>query len=445
MKGLSRAAQGDERLSNLWSSAVVTQTYYDVLGVHPDADLVDIKRAYRRLARQYHPDVNPDEDAVEVFHRLTSIYQVLLDPVERDRYNRMIDASERVPINDAADFEDAAYEALELYRRGLSQAQKGHYRDAVVIYSQALSLDPGYIDAYAQRGFAYYNLHNYPAALADYGAALQLNLHLAPVHFYRGLTRFDLGDTEAAIRDFTNALELDAGYAKAYYRRGLAYADLGDRRAASVDLRQAVKSFTQQGDERNTRAAQAALKKVDGWFVLRVARADPSLPLRDAFLVVRRSANPVGGLLPTFVRLGNQRAIAVGLVFGGVLALCLGFKLSLLTSTPWLLQAAIGLLPLASVALTTRLGRWLLGGYSSLAGDIFTAGVALLPASVVVLALGLPLPLFVSLLAIAASYTVLILYSSCSQIANLPETKAAALSAVLLAAAVLPIFWLLGL
>ncbi|MGB3614751.1 MAG: DnaJ domain-containing protein, partial [Elainellaceae cyanobacterium] len=367
----------------------MTQTYYDILGVSPNANLSEIKRAYRRLARQYHPDVNPDDDAAGMFQRLTDMYQVLLDPVERRRYDQLISGSEAVLIEDAVD--DAEDTALELYRRGLSRAQRGHYRDAIVIYSQALSLNPEYVDAYAQRGFAYYSLKNYPAALADYSAALRINLHLAPVHFYRGLTRFDLGDTNAAIRDFTSALELDPGYAKAYYQRGLAYTDLGDRRAAAVDLRQAADSFAQQGQGRSAREANASLKQVDGWFVLRLIHVNPLLPLWDAVLVARRCGNPVSGLLPVFVRLGHQRAIATGLVFGLLFALCLTLKLrSPAESLTMLSGLAFGLIPLASLTVAKQLGRSLLGGYSSLSGDIFTAGTALLPLCAVVLALGAP-------------------------------------------------------
>ncbi|MGF1538460.1 MAG: tetratricopeptide repeat protein [Elainellaceae cyanobacterium] len=421
---------------------MATQTYYDVLGVHPDTDPAGIKKAYRRLARQYHPDINPDEDAVEVFQRITDIYRVLLDPVERERYDHMIGGSERVIIEDAP--EDATDTAEGLYQRGLSQAKRGNYRDAVVIFSQALSLDQNYIDAYTQRGFAYYSLQNYPAALSDYSAALRLNLHLTPVHFYRGLVRFDLGDTEAAIKDFTSALELDPSYAKAYYRRGLAYADVGDRRAAAVDLKQAVKSFTRQGNVRGAREAQAALKQVDGWLLLRVARGKPLLPFRDAALVINRLSNPSGGLLPTFVRLGHRRAIAVGLLFGALFALCSSLKLPLAAALPPPLSFVAGLLPLLTLTLTKRIGRGLLGGYSSLAGDVFTAGVALLPASVAVLLLGTPLLVSVSVLAIALSYAVLIFYSGCSQIANLPEAKAAVLTALLMVATVLPILKLLG-
>lgn len=417
---------------------MATQTYYDILGVSSKAELPEIKRAYRRLARQYHPDVNPADDAVSMFQRLTDIYHVLLDPIERRRYDQMLTASDTVLVEDAVDEADTA---LDLYRRALARAQRGHYRDAIVLYSQALSLDPQYVDAYAQRGFAYYNLKNYPAALADYGAALRINLHLAPVHFYRGLARFELGDTNAAIQDFTSALELDVSYAKAYYQRGRAYADLGDRRAAAVDLRQAAKSFTQQGQHRQAREASTALKQIDGWFVLRLWHINPLMPFQDAVLVAGRCGNPISGLLPAFVRLGPQRAIATGLLLGVLFAGCLAMRLD--PNQLLLMRLGQSLLPLAGMTFVNWLGRSLLGGYSSLAGDIFTAGTALLPLSAMALLLGQPVPLFVLAAAVAMSYAALILYSCCSQIANLSEEKAALLAAALLAAALMPVFWVI--
>jgi molecular chaperone DnaJ len=62
--------------------------HYEVLGVSRDASNDDIKKAYRRLARQLHPDVNPDEAAQERFKLVTHAYEILSDPVSRDNYDR---------------------------------------------------------------------------------------------------------------------------------------------------------------------------------------------------------------------------------------------------------------------------------------------------------------------------------------------------------------------
>ncbi len=61
--------------------------HYEVLGVSREATPEEIKKAYRRLARELHPDVNPGEDASERFKLVTHAYDVLSDPEQRQRYD----------------------------------------------------------------------------------------------------------------------------------------------------------------------------------------------------------------------------------------------------------------------------------------------------------------------------------------------------------------------
>ena len=62
--------------------------YYQLLGVSPDATADDIKRAYRRRARELHPDTNPDPVAADQFKQVARAYEVLSDPQKRQRYDR---------------------------------------------------------------------------------------------------------------------------------------------------------------------------------------------------------------------------------------------------------------------------------------------------------------------------------------------------------------------
>ncbi|MBW3660751.1 MAG: molecular chaperone DnaJ [Gemmatimonadetes bacterium] len=63
--------------------------YYEVLGVARDASREDVKRAYRKLAMEYHPDRNPDDVEAEArFKEATEAYEVLRDPDQRARYDR---------------------------------------------------------------------------------------------------------------------------------------------------------------------------------------------------------------------------------------------------------------------------------------------------------------------------------------------------------------------
>lgn len=66
----------------------MAQDLYDALGVGPDADADAIKKAYRRLARELHPDVNPDPEAQERFKQVSAAYEVLSDPQKRAAYDR---------------------------------------------------------------------------------------------------------------------------------------------------------------------------------------------------------------------------------------------------------------------------------------------------------------------------------------------------------------------
>lgn len=67
---------------------MANKDYYKVLGVPREASQQDIKQAYRRLARKYHPDVNGAPDAEEHFKKLNEAYEVLSDTEKRSMYDR---------------------------------------------------------------------------------------------------------------------------------------------------------------------------------------------------------------------------------------------------------------------------------------------------------------------------------------------------------------------
>lgn len=74
----------------MWGRGMEYKDYYKTLGVEKTADEKEIKKAYRRLARQFHPDVNPGDKAAEShFKEINEAYEVLSDAEKRRKYNEL--------------------------------------------------------------------------------------------------------------------------------------------------------------------------------------------------------------------------------------------------------------------------------------------------------------------------------------------------------------------
>ena len=68
---------------------MTSKDYYSILGVNRDASEKDIRQAYRRLARQHHPDVNPGDKTAEAkFKAINEAYEVLSDKEKRKKYDQ---------------------------------------------------------------------------------------------------------------------------------------------------------------------------------------------------------------------------------------------------------------------------------------------------------------------------------------------------------------------
>ena len=66
----------------------MSKSLYETLGVSENASADEIKKSYRKLARQYHPDINKDESAIEKFKEINAAYEVLSDAEKKSQYDR---------------------------------------------------------------------------------------------------------------------------------------------------------------------------------------------------------------------------------------------------------------------------------------------------------------------------------------------------------------------
>ncbi len=84
---------------------------YEILGVPREASQEDIKKAYRRLAREHHPDVSQSHDAEDRFKEVAAAYEILSDPEKRQQYDRYGQAGGPMdfPFGDVADIFEAFF------------------------------------------------------------------------------------------------------------------------------------------------------------------------------------------------------------------------------------------------------------------------------------------------------------------------------------------------
>jgi curved DNA-binding protein len=105
--------------------------FYSILGVSRDASADDIQRAYRKLARTYHPDVNKDPAAEERFKEISEAYDVLSDPKTRQRYDAFGADFRRVP----EDADPATWGRSRAGRGPSRSSWDGGFSDSGVRYS----------------------------------------------------------------------------------------------------------------------------------------------------------------------------------------------------------------------------------------------------------------------------------------------------------------------
>lgn len=226
--------------------------YYQRLRLPNDASRQEIKAAYRRLARQYHPDLHPNQpNALRRYRALREAYEVLVDRVQRQYYDQHYPHSlDRHPSAQPDRKQSLTQPKTpeEFYIRGVRYTLARRFRAAIGDYTQAIELDDQFAEAYLRRAEARYLIEDDSGVLVDCQRAIALNSTEAKTYFYQGMARYRLDYVQSAIAAFTDAITCDPEDAQYYYRRGLAHQDLHQIEEAAKDFRRAAQLYRAQGN-----------------------------------------------------------------------------------------------------------------------------------------------------------------------------------------------------
>jgi len=409
--------------------------YHQILNVSANATIAEIKTAFRRLARQYHPDLNPDNTQAQAqFREICEAYEMLLAQVQANQSDRAPSPPPR--HRDAYDY----------YIKGVQQGLRNAYSQAIASYTQALELRPQWVEAYLRRGEIYYRMGNDRAVLADCNQAIALDPNYAEVYYYLARARHRLGYAQSALEAYNRTLDLDPDNADAFYHRGVVQYDLGDRGGAIADIKTAAKLYQAQNDSSGQRLAQATLRQLKTGFSAQIQRRGYNLlhHSRQKISWIGRNLllslfNPGRGLAAVWEQIEPTEAIFLGLTWGAVAIAAFSFGAYGWRDQfnfAWFDAILAGCVPLASFVLLNAITRLLTGRGGSWESDIFLGGATVVPIGLLALASGfspfLGMPIMIVLTTSMTSYTVLILYSGLTQISRISEAIAAFWTPVLL-------------
>ncbi len=416
-----------------------TENYYLILGVSQNASVQEIKVAFRRLARQYHPDLNPDDPiSAEKFKQISQAYDVLSDNSKRRSYDRR--PTQAPPPKARKSYENRAKQspttALDFYNRGLRRTQTKEYRQAIDDYTKAIQINPKFVDAYLKRCEMRYKLGDNQGVLNDCYEVFSIDPTVAKAYYYQGRARFSLGYTQPAIDSYGFAIAQDKNYPQAYYYRGISYKEQQNTPAAVNDLSRAAELFLSQKNYDAYRRTQKAVHEL-----IKDSSTGQKNGVFYNFLATLGLSffDPGGGLLPAFSRLEDRQLKRVGTLYGIFSSLCFVcsyFMIGLSFSLSFWQLFLIGTIPFISFMLTGSMMRYFWHHRGNFSIDVFIAGVAIAPWALSAVLIGFvsvsALSLIIPLLLLGCSYSALTLQAGYVQLLNLTEARAASLVALML-------------
>ncbi|HYV49331.1 MAG TPA: DnaJ domain-containing protein [Myxococcaceae bacterium] len=193
------------------------QNHFEALGLHDKADAAQVKVAYFRLAKAYHPDTVPEGAApelgqlkAEIFARVGDAYRTLSDEKLRAEY---VEDLKHGGKGEQVDVSQLLL-AEELFQKGTILVKARKWPEAVKMLDEAIKANAEEAEAYAWRGYAKFFANpdkkaGHQEALKDIAVALKRNERIASAHYFVGHIAKLTGDERMALKEFKRTVELN--------------------------------------------------------------------------------------------------------------------------------------------------------------------------------------------------------------------------------------------
>ncbi|HXH17569.1 MAG TPA: DnaJ domain-containing protein [Chitinophagales bacterium] len=250
------------------------RNYYTILGVTSSATQDEIKAAYRKLVRQFHPDKNYGNEGH--FKLIQEAYEVLSDERKRDHFDAQLayetyinDPEEltkflREQKNKPKKYRKPAPESGEPKRKLVFNSTSALVASLVLIiamvnlliFKDRMTSVPedeiqnqglGYLQSnekltheYFQKAMSYFHSQNNEFALMYFAKAIELSPQDPKLYFNRGLVHYVMKDYRAALNDLNQTVKLNPNYKNVYWVRAKLKYDMDDNAGAIADFTEAI-------------------------------------------------------------------------------------------------------------------------------------------------------------------------------------------------------------
>ncbi len=150
----------------------------------------------------------------------------------------------------------------ESFDKGLEKAKQKDYAGAVEEFTKALQVNSEFVEAYYQRGLAYYDLGHIPQAVFDYDEVLKRDSYNVEAYYCRALARLALKNLPGALKDVDKTIELNHYKAGAYNLRGVVERKLGNVEKAIANFKKASELYLEQKDAENAKSCMEKVKQL---------------------------------------------------------------------------------------------------------------------------------------------------------------------------------------